>query len=914
VSVLPGPEPVPTERIAPSGVVTFLFSGIEGSTVRWERDRVAMQEALRRHDALMRAAIVENGGFVFKTIGDAFCAAFNRAGEALDAALAGQQALQAEDFSAVDGVRVRMALHSGESDQREGDYFGPAVNRVARLLAVGHGGQVLVSGMTADLLRGLLPPETGLLDLGSHRLKDLAEPERVSQLLAPTLAVEFPALRSLDILANNLPVSLTSFVGRETEIAEITALLEKHRLVTLVGSGGVGKSRTSLQVAANHVDRFTGGVWFVELAPLSDASYVPSTIAQAANLPLGSSGEPLEALVQAIASKSMLLVLDNCEHIVDGTARALAAILRACANVRILASSRQALGIAGEAAYRMPSLPLDTSAALFAERARAVDRGFALTGESAVAVAEICRRLDGIPLAIELAAARVKILSPQQIHSRLDQRFRVLTGGSRDVLPRQQTLRSLIDWSYDLLDEPERTLFRRLSIFVDGFTLEGATAVCSGADLDEFDIFDLLASLVDKSLVLAETASADVRYRLLESTRAYASEKLDAAHEREAVSGKHLDFLVALFVQARQRFDTTMRNDELSDPLRAELDGVRAALDSALTGSRATQGANLVGMIGEAWCAWGLEREGIQRARAYIDVVPATETNLLRRLWSTVARLSALSYDGPNGLEAASKELEYARCPGVTQGSLAGALGTYSGAASRMGLFDEAEAALSEAQALPNLPAIHQLSLQIDRALLLDRRGDFAGAAKEFERIWRANMGLGNSFSWGMAFNLANAEAQCGKHRRSIEIIDEVLPTIRSTNDQQYYGRMLTVLASYRRVLGDHAGAASAAREAVEDYVARKLESIFVVASIEELALSCALDGDPSAAAILSGYVAVGLPERGNPEFDFHAATQRRLREELEKRLAPSELARLRAEGEQLSMLEASVLALNAGA
>lgn len=912
--MLPGPEPVPAGSSAPSGVVTFLFSDIEGSTVRWERDRVAMQEALRRHDALMRAAIVENGGFVFKTIGDAFCAAFNRAGEALDAALAAQQALQAEDFSAVDGVQVRMALHSGESDQRDGDYFGPAVNRVARLLAVGHGRQVLVSGMTADLLRGLLPPETSLLDLGSHRLKDLAEPECVSQLLAPALAVEFPPLRSLDILANNLPVSLTSFVGRETEIAEITALLEKHRLVTLVGSGGVGKTRTSLQVAANHVDRFAGGVWFVELAPLSDASYVPSTIAQAANLALGPNGDPLEALVQAIGSKSMLLVLDNCEHIVDGTARTLAAILRACANVRILASSRQALGIAGEAAYRMPSLPLETSAALFAERARAVDQNFALTGESAVAVAEICRRLDGIPLAIELAAARVKILSPQQIHSRLDQRFRVLTGGSRDVLPRQQTLRSLIDWSYDLLDERERTLFRRLSIFVDGFTLEGAMAVCSGADLDELDIFDLLASLVDKSLVLAETANADVRYRLLESTRAYASEKLDAANEREAASGKHLDFLVALFVTARQRFEATMRNDELSDPLRTELEGVRVALDSALTGSRATEGANLVGMIGEAWCARELEREGIQRARAYIDVVPATETNLLRRLWSTVARLCALSYDGPNGLEAASKELEYARCPGVTEGSLAGALGTYSGAASRMGLFDEAEAALSEAQALPNLPAIHHLSLQIDRALLLDRRGDFAGAAKEFERIWRANTGLGNSFSWGMAFNLANAEAQCGRHRRSIEIIDEVLPGIRSNNDKQYYGRMLTVLASYRRVLGDDAGARSAAREAVEDYVTRKNESIFVVASIEELALSCALDGDPSVAAILSGYVAVGLPERGNPEFDFHAATQRRLREELEKRLGPSEVTRLRADGERLSMLEVSVLALDASA
>jgi predicted ATPase/class 3 adenylate cyclase len=909
VSVLPGPEPSPAATSTPSGVVTFLFSDIEGSTLRWEHDRVAMQEALRRHDALMRAAIVENGGLVFKTIGDAFCAAFNRAGEALDAALVAQHALDAEDFTAVGGVRVRMALHSGETDEREGDYFGPAVNRVARLLAVGHGGQVLVSGMTAELLKGLLPSQTSLLDLGQHRLKDLAEPERVSQLLAPGLAVEFPPLRSLDILANNLRPVLTSFVGRETEIAEITALLEHHRLVTLTGSGGIGKTRTSLQIAANHVDRFADGVWFVELAPLSDASYLPSTIAQAANVAPGSSGDSVEALVQAIASKSMLLVLDNCEHLVDGTARTLAAMLRSCANVRILASSRQPLGIAGEAAYRMPSLPLDAAAALFVERARAADQRFALTGESAVAIAEICRRLDGIPLAIELAAARVKILSPQQIHSRLDQRFRVLTGGSRDALPRQQTLRSLIDWSYDLLDERERVLFRRLGIFVDGFALEGSTAVCSAADLDELDIFDVLASLVDKSLVLAETEGTDVRYRLLESTRAYASEKLDAANERDAVAGKHLDFLVALFVEARQRFETTMRNSELSGPLRTELEDVRAALDSAL-GSRTKEGANLLGLIGEAWCTSQLEREGIQRARAYIDALPETETLLLRRLWINAARLYALSYDGQNQLMAASKALGYARAADTTVTSLASALGTYSGAASRMGLLDEAEAALDEAQALPNLAPVNRLGLEIDRALLLDRRGDYAGAAGEFERLWRSNTALGNSFNWGMALNLANTEVQRGLHSRAIDIIGEVLSGIRSNNDTQYFAQTLALLASCRSASGDRDGAYSAAREVVEDFVTRKVESVFVVVSLEEIALSYALGANQSVAATLSGYVTWALRELES-ELDFHSQTQRRLTEELEQRLAPPEMERLRAEGERLSMLEASTLALS---
>ncbi len=912
MSAIPGPEPVSAQSVLPTGVVTFVFTDIEGSTLRWERTPAAMQAAVRRHDVLMRAAIAQNGGSVFKTVGDAFCAAFNRAGDALAAVLAAQRTLGSEDFSGVDGLRVRMALHSGETDERDGDYFGPAVNRVARLLAIGHGGQVLVSGTTRDLLKGLLPQDVSLRELGEHRLKDLAEPERVSQLLAPELGDDFPPLRSLDVLANNLPVSLTSFVGRDAEVAEIAALLETHRLVTLVGSGGVGKTRTSLQVAANLIERFPDGVWFVELAPLADASYLPATVAQAARLTLGAGGPTVENLAQAIGAKRLLLVLDNCEHLVEGTARTLAAILRGCANARILASSRQGLGIAGEAAYRMPSLPADAAAALFAERARSVDQRFVLTDENAVAVGEICRRLDGIPLAIELAAARVKILSPQQIHSRLDQRFRVLTGGSRDVLPRQQTLRSLIDWSHDLLDERERTLFRRLGIFVNGFALEGASAVGSGGDLDELDVFEVLASLVDKSLVLAETNGGDVRYRLLESTRAYASEKLDAANEREAVTEKYLDFFTAYFQAARERFEATMRNAELSDALAAELEDVRAALDAALDGPHLKKGGVLLGTIGESWVAWALEREGIRRAEAFVAVTPETETSIVRRLWSTLARLYAFSLDGPKGLEAASKSLEFARLLGPSAGSLAGALGTYSAAASRMELYDEAEAALDEAQAIPNLPPVHRLGLQIDRAILFDRRGDFDRAAAELERLWRANPSLGNSFDWGMAFNLANTEAERGMPRRSIEIIEEVLPGIRSNNDKQYFAQTLSLLASCRGAIGDREGARRAAREAVEDYAARKFESVFVIAAVEELALWCALEGDPSAAALLAGYVEGALHADRHQGLGYRDVTERRLREELQERLAPDDLQRLKAEGERLSLEAASALALEA--
>ncbi|MBD5635712.1 MAG: adenylate/guanylate cyclase domain-containing protein, partial [Candidatus Eremiobacteraeota bacterium] len=441
---------------------------IEGSTQRWDRDCAAMETAVRRHDVLMREAIGRHGGHVFKTIGDAFCAAFSRPEDAVAASFDAQRALGAEDFAAVDGVRVRAAIHTGTADERDRDYFGPAVNRVARLLSIAHGAQVLVSGATSALVQGSLPPQTGLRDLGEHRLKDLSRPEHVYQLLGPNVVADFPPLRSLDAMANNLPCVITSFIGRKDEVAEIIALLTGHRLVTLVGSGGVGKTRTALQVAANSVDGSGDGVWFVELAPLSNGDLIPSTVAHTMGLTLPAEGDQIEHLVRALQKKRALLVFDNCEHLVEASARVIGAILRGCSQVAVLATSRHGLGIFGEATYRIPPLttPSDaggaslsaaeasdyTAIALFVERARAADNRFALTDDNAAVVADICRRLDGIALAIELAAARVTILSPRQLRDKLDERFRILTGGKRDLLPRQRTLRALIDWSHDLLD------------------------------------------------------------------------------------------------------------------------------------------------------------------------------------------------------------------------------------------------------------------------------------------------------------------------------------------------------------------------------------------------------------------------------------------------------------------------------
>ena len=501
----------------PSGTVTLLFTDIEGSTRHWEQQRVAMSEALRRHDELLRTAIEANDGHVFKTVGDAFCAAFWRALDALAAATDAQLALAAEDWSAVGGLTVRMALHSGVTDERDGDYFGPAVNRIARLLAIAHGGQVVASATTALLLRDMMPDQADLRDMGEHRLKDLVEPERVWQLLAPGLTEQFPPLQSLNSLPNNLPRQLTPLIGRDDVLAEVEPLVLEHPLVSLVETGGIGKTRLALQIGADLLDGVGDGVWLVELAALSDAASVVNAIASTLGLREQVDRPMLDVLEQYLKPRKLLLILDNCEHLIEEAARIASAILRAGPQVRVLATSREPLRIAAERVYRVPSLTVPPDDALtaadalqygaiafFAERARASDAKFALSDESAPIVSEICRRLDGIALAIELAAARVKVMAPRQLAQKLDERFRVLTGGNRTALPRQQTMRALIGWSYDLLSEQEQKLFRCVSIFLGGWTLEAAETVCSDETIDALDVIDLISSLVEKSLVVPE--------------------------------------------------------------------------------------------------------------------------------------------------------------------------------------------------------------------------------------------------------------------------------------------------------------------------------------------------------------------------------------------------------------------------
>jgi predicted ATPase/class 3 adenylate cyclase/Tfp pilus assembly protein PilF len=545
--------------------LTFLFTDIEGSTALLRRaGEDAYAQVLAGHQAVIRSGLAGHGGREVDTAGDGFFAVFPSPRACVVAAAEMQRALAAHAWPAGERVRVRMGVHTGEASRAGTGLVGLDVHRAARVAAVGYGGQVLVSETAAALVRGRLPPGVSLADLGVHRLKDLGRPERIFQLHGPGLPAGFPPLRSLDnpALPNNLPAQLATFIGRDRELSELRALLGSSRLVTLTGAGGCGKTRLGLQVAAELLDGSGDGVWLVELAAVTDQDAVAPAIARA----LGMTGQPgrpaLETLLDALAFQYVLIVLDNCEHLIDACAKIADAIVARCPRVHLLATSREPLGIGGETIYRVPSLSLPgpgdvapgscDAAALFVQRARQQGAGLSLDEHMASVVVSICRRLDGMPLAIELAAARLRSMSLSELHDRLDQRFRLLTGGSRTALERQQTLRATVGWSYSLLTGAEQVLLGRLSVFAGGFGLDAAEAVCGSGRLDVLDVAGLLGSLVDKSLVVAEPAGGTLRYRLLETIRLFAAERLVETGQAEAaaVAAAHCAHFLAVAEQA----------------------------------------------------------------------------------------------------------------------------------------------------------------------------------------------------------------------------------------------------------------------------------------------------------------------------------------------------------------------------
>ena len=724
---------------------------------------------------------------------------------------------------------------------------------------------------------------------------------------------------------DHLPAQVTSFVGREEEVAEIAALLEAHRLVTLTGSAGIGKTRTSLQAASSVLDAFEDGVWFVELAPLASGEYVPATVAQALGIALPPGGSALDNLVAALKARCLLLVFDNCEHLVEPVGAVVAALLAGCPQVKVLASSRQALRIAGEQTYRLapldvpreaPDAPLlrteaarNPAIALFVERALAVDRHFALTDENAPIIGEICRRLDGVPLAIELAAARANVLKPRQLRDRLDERFRVLTAGSRAALPRQQTLRATIDWSYDLLEERERTLFRRLGIFVGGFRIEGAVAVYP--ELDELDVFDLLSSLVDKSLVLAEDAGETVRYRLLESTRLYAREKLEAAGEIGATAGRHLHYLRDLFAEAFAGYERTSDSVAIEKPLTDEIDDVRAALAWSLDGGDARLGAELLATTGTTWRFLGREREARERVEAVTAALSDAEPVLLARLRITFASLTGQSGRISLALEAAREAVGLARASGVPA-VLAAALLAQSRLATFAQLFAEAEPPLAEAEAIPGMPAVIRIMALEARGVLSQFTGDLDSAARAFGEVATFLSGNGRNRR-GSVLNLAEIEHERGNTGRAIELLRDVLPGARAENDPNALAVYLANYAGYLVAANDIAAATEAVREVIREIAPGDPESAFIASSLEHLALAIALAGDTPRAARLGGYADATLRKLGFGRVYTEKTTYDRLHLLLRERLAPSDVERLLAEGASLVPEQAIAEALADG-
>ncbi|MCH7737440.1 MAG: zinc ribbon domain-containing protein [Chloroflexi bacterium] len=538
-------DPDARESELPEGLITYLFTDVQGSTPLWQRYPQEMRAVMARHDSLMTSAVEENGGAVVRPRGegDSIFAVFPRATDAVAAASSAQQLLQKEVWPEGMAISVRMAMHTGESELREHDYYGATVNRAARLRSIAHGGQILVSEATAQLVRDSLPPYTSLRDMGSHRLKDLQRAEQVFQLVHPGLPADFPALNSLDSHPNNLPVQMTSFIGREEEIDEIKALLSANRLVTLLGAGGSGKTRLSQEIGVFLVDEYPDGVWFIGLAALSDPNMLRGHVAEIFNV-----GE--DAIDGYLRGKSVLMIIDNCEHVVAGAASLIQSLL-ASTGVKVIATSREALNMAGERIFQVPPLRVPVgqisqvdmagcpSVQLFVERAQGVNPSFQLTTGNEESIGQIVQRLDGIPLAIELAASRIKLLQPAQIASRLDESFKFLTGGPADVLPHHQTLELAIDWSYDMLEADQQTLFRQLSVFRGGFTLAASGAVMGTEN--EFDALDALGELVDKSLVRTAPSGEETRYNLLEPLRQYAAARISADEAAEA-DGRHAFF------------------------------------------------------------------------------------------------------------------------------------------------------------------------------------------------------------------------------------------------------------------------------------------------------------------------------------------------------------------------------------
>lgn len=662
----------PEVRDLPYGELTFLFSDIESSTRAWELHPDAMPAALARHQAAVRAAVAEYGGTVVKDTGDGLFAVFPCARAGVMAAVLAQRELKALSWRQTGPLRARMGLHTAEAEPEHGDYHGVPVNRCARIMGVAHGGQVLVSETTHHGLVLDPPPEVSFLDLGRHRLRDLSVAVQLLQVIHPGLDLEFPPLRSLDVLPNNLPAMPSSLIGRSQELTEIAGLLTQTRLLTLTGAGGVGKTRLALQLAADQAETFSDGVWVVDLAGLGEPDLVPQAVASALRVAEQPGRSWVDSVLWFLHSRRVLLVLDNCEHLLTAVASLTELVLERCPGATVLATSREALHTPGEVAWRVPSLALPNGVGisdaerLFLQRAGEADPRYRPAGADRDAVAQICLRLDGLPLAIELAAARVRVLSATEIADRLDDRFRLLTGGSRISMPRQRTLEAAVAWSYDLLEDRQRRLFERLSVFAGGFTLSAAEAVCAASPIGSPEVLDLLTDLADRSLVIHEPGTPS-RYRLLETMRAYGRDRLLRNGELQGIRNAHLAWVSDFVRTAAPKLEGPQQERWLHT-VAADLDNIRAALAWSHSGGDASIGLASAASLFRYWYVRAV-REGRLWLDRLLDATASdTPPKLLAKALYADGSLTAFTGDNEGACRRHERALAIYRTLGHRHG------------------------------------------------------------------------------------------------------------------------------------------------------------------------------------------------------------------------------------------------------
>ncbi len=870
---------VTTEQPA-GGTVTLVFTDIEASTRLLEQLGDAYATLIADHHRIVDAASARHGGTRVDAAGDGLFISFTTAHGALRAVVESQRELGSNTWPADAAVRVRMGIHTGEPLSAATGYVGIDVHRAARICGAAHGGQILISQAARSLLGDSLPEDVVLRDLGDHRLRGIESTERLYQVVAPGLETDFPPVRSLDTLPNNLPRQLSSFVGRGDEIAAAEARLAEATMVTLTGTGGVGKTRLALEIGAHVLMSFSDGVWLVELASLTEGELVDDAVAAALRVKQRPNTEIIDALVEGIGSRHLLLILDNCEHLLDPVVVMADELMRRCPRLHILATSREALGIPGESLLPVPSMSLpsfDAAGAdlealaefdavrLFVDRAHAASPSFALTAGNADAVAQICRRLDGIPLAVELAAARVRALPPAQIAARLNDRFRLLTGGSRTALPRHRTLRAAMDWSFDLLSEPEREVLPRLSVFAGSFSLEAAESIISGGAVRSEEVLDLLGHLVDRSLLVAEESGDEARYRMLETVRDYAQERLAESGDAADRYTRHRDWYAGLVERARPAFFSGQVQAEWVARLDADHDNLRAALRWA---HEDPDGADVeLGMASGLWRFWEV-RGDLEEGSAWLD-------RALDRIGGEVSLRRASALTGA-GMLAAHRG-DHARAAALHEASLM--------------LHRELGDPLAIATACNNAASVAIERSDFERARELYAEaieltrdgGDQRGAAftvinladltarmgndQEADRLFAESIAMFDRLGdrWGSA-HASTRQALAARRRGDLDSarrgFEDALVTHRSTGDRHAEARVLANLGDVAADDGDLAGAESLYQQSLA--LRSQLGDRIGMATILERLAGVAEDR-PARAASLIGAASAIREEIGAP-------------------------------------------------